>query len=176
MFHVNQNASLKLYGVEVSDNTTSSNHNSAWGAGAVLACNTGITMDIAYSAFRNNSSTDSTYGNGGAIVVRSGTANIRNTIFSGNTANVNGGALYVCKQRAMVLIRKKPRTKRNKPWLCGLFSQPLLRPQPARTDTLPHDNSIQEHLHFPKRKQQTRTAAWYNAMDAMCVRRKGRMK
>ena len=37
-FHLNTNASLKLYGVEVANNTTSSSNTSGWGAGAVLAC------------------------------------------------------------------------------------------------------------------------------------------
>ena len=93
MFHANKDATLKLYGVEVSDNTTSSTHTGGWGAGAVLACDTGITVDIAYAAFCENSATATT---GGALALRGGIANIRNTTFSGNTAATNGGAIYMC--------------------------------------------------------------------------------
>ena len=94
MIHVNAGSDLKLMGVALTGNESASTNDKGWGAGAVLCVGDNgadvQNISIAYCEFANNKATAAT---AGAISLRGGVADIRNTTFKNNTAATNGGAI-----------------------------------------------------------------------------------
>lgn len=103
--HVNKGAALGVYGVNISNNTCSNTNTTGWTAGGIIVIHennqTPPSLDVAYSRFENNKSTAS---GGGAIIIRGGTADIRNTVFSGNEAKTKGGAIWMTNSASTVSV------------------------------------------------------------------------
>ena len=94
-FHVNSGRTLNLYGIQVSDNACTNGNVNGWTAGGILAVagdNDALKLNINYCRFEGNKAPNAT---GGAIILRGGAADIRNTVFSGNEAKIKGGAIFV---------------------------------------------------------------------------------
>ena len=103
-FHINSGRTLNLYGVQVSGNTNTNTNTNGWTAGAILAVandNDKLELNINYCRFEDNKATNSS---GGAIILRGGKADIRNTVFEGNEAKTKGGAIWTCNKVPEVTI------------------------------------------------------------------------
>jgi len=80
---------LKLIGVQVSGNTNAEK-TATYGGGAIQIRN-GAKVTAEYAKFSNNTAGS----DGGAICIKSGTLDAKNTTFAGNTAGISGGAIYL---------------------------------------------------------------------------------
>lgn len=72
-------------------NNTASGPDATHGGGGIF--NNGGTLSVAFTTLNDNAA-NGTAGNGGAIHVKSGTANLMLVTVSGNTAAANGGGIY----------------------------------------------------------------------------------
>lgn len=89
--HSDLSSSLKLIGVELSNNTES-HKNENYGGGAIHVRNGNVTIE--HSKFSGNKATGAA-GSGGAISVYLGSVTAKNTVFAGNQAASKGGAIFL---------------------------------------------------------------------------------